>query len=127
MTKSLLTGIAIFTALAVFAGNANVYKAHALKTHKTTTTSTRPPLWMPVPNRSRVNTGPHGNDPIYESCEYPGVILRWGARMDDNLVPGEVCPDWPQMHQRPPQGRGRLEREAIWSLSVRKERGAKMK
>jgi hypothetical protein len=56
MAKSLLTGIAICTALAVFAGNAYAYKAHAHRTHKTTTTSI---------------TGPHGNDPLYKSCEAP--------------------------------------------------------
>jgi hypothetical protein len=65
MTKSLLTGIAICTTLAIFAGNANAYKAHThktQKTHKTTTTST---------TGTRVNTGPHGNDPLYKSCEAP--------------------------------------------------------
>jgi hypothetical protein len=71
MTKSLLTRIAICTTLAVFAGNANAHKAHAHKTykihktHKTTTTGTQ------RPNGARVNTGPHGNDPLYESCEAP--------------------------------------------------------
>jgi hypothetical protein len=24
-----------------------------------------------VPNTTRVNTGPRGNDPLYESCEAP--------------------------------------------------------
>jgi hypothetical protein len=76
MTKSLLTGIAICTVLAVFAGNADAYKAHA---HKTTTTWAKPPLWGPMPNRSHVNTGPYGNDPIYESCEYPWRHLEVGC------------------------------------------------
>jgi hypothetical protein len=67
MTKSLLTGIAICTTLAVFAGNANAYKTHAHKTHKTTTTSTTGTL----PTGTRVNTGPHGNDPLYKSCDEP--------------------------------------------------------
>ncbi len=71
MTKSLLTGIAICTTLAVFAGNANAYKAHAHKTHKTTTISTTGPLRGSLPNGTRVNTGPRGIDPLYESCEAP--------------------------------------------------------
>ena len=79
MTKSLFTGIAICTALAVFTGNTNAYNAHAHKTHKTTTTSTRPPLRVPVPDRSRVDTGPYGNDPIYESCEFPWRHLEVGC------------------------------------------------
>jgi hypothetical protein len=68
MMKSLLTGIAICTTLAVFAGNANAYKAHAHKTHKTTTTG---PHRGSLPNGTRVNTGPHGNDLLYESCDAP--------------------------------------------------------
>ena len=71
MTKSLLTGIAICTTLAVFAGNANAYKAHAHKIHKTTTTSTIGTQSSSLPNRARVNTDPHGNDPLYKSCDEP--------------------------------------------------------
>jgi hypothetical protein len=72
MTKSVLTGIAVCAALAVFAGNANAHKAHAHgshKTHKTTTTGIR--SGSPLPNGTSVNTGPHGNDPIYSACDYP--------------------------------------------------------
>jgi hypothetical protein len=71
MMKSLLTGIAICTTLAVFAGNANAYKAHAHKTHKTTTTSTTGTQSRSLPNGTRVNTGPNGNDPLYQSCDEP--------------------------------------------------------
>jgi hypothetical protein len=77
MTKLLLTGIAICTTLAVFAGNADAYKAHAHKTHKTTTwTAGRQRGSLPhrygiLPYGTRLNTGPGGNDPLYESCEYP--------------------------------------------------------
>jgi hypothetical protein len=71
MTKSLLTGIAICTTLAVFAGNANAYKTHAHKTHKTTTTSTTGTPRGSLRNDTRVNTGPHSDDPIYQSCDYP--------------------------------------------------------
>jgi hypothetical protein len=71
MTKSLLTGIAICTTLAVFAGNANAYKAHARKTHKTTTTSATRIQSGTLRNGTHVNTGPHGNDPLYESCDAP--------------------------------------------------------
>jgi hypothetical protein len=71
MAKSLLTGIAICTTLAVFAGNAYAYKAHAHKTHKTTTTLTTGTQSSRLPNGARVNTGPHGNDPLYMSCEAP--------------------------------------------------------
>ena len=68
MTKSLLTGLAICTTLAVLAGNANAYKAHA---HKTTTTSTTAARSRSLPNGTPVNIGPHGNDPLYESCDSP--------------------------------------------------------
>lgn len=71
MAKSLLTGIAICTTLAVFAGNANAYKAHAHKAHKTTATSTTGTQSGRLPNGTRVNTGPNGNDPLYESCDAP--------------------------------------------------------
>ena len=71
MTKSLITGIAICTTLAVFAGNAKAYKAHAHRTHKTTTSSTTGTQSGSVPSGTRVNTGPHGNDPIYSACDYP--------------------------------------------------------
>jgi hypothetical protein len=40
MTKSLFTGIVVCVALAVFAGNANAYKAHTHKTHKAHTHKT---------------------------------------------------------------------------------------
>ena len=66
MTKSLLTGTAICTALAIFAGNANAYKAHAHKTHNTTIPSTNG-----AQSGTPVNAGPHGNDPLYESCDQP--------------------------------------------------------
>jgi hypothetical protein len=76
MTRSLLTGVAICTTLTVFAGNANAYKAHAHKTHKTMSTWTtgtqrgiRPYGYLPY--GTRFSTGPNGNDPLYESCEYP--------------------------------------------------------
>jgi hypothetical protein len=71
MTKSLVTGIATCTALAVFAGNANAYKAHAHKTYRTTTTSTTGTYRGSVASGTRVNTSSNRNDPIYESCEYP--------------------------------------------------------
>jgi hypothetical protein len=71
MTKSLLTGIAICTTLAVFAGNANAYKAHAHKTGKTTATLTTGPQRGSLPNGTRVNTGSRSNDPLYKSCEEP--------------------------------------------------------
>ena len=72
MTKSALTGIATCTALAVFAGNADAYKAHAHKTYKTTTVSTTGTHRGSVPDGTRVNTShSSGGDPIYESCEYP--------------------------------------------------------
>jgi hypothetical protein len=66
MSKSLLTGIAICTTLALFVGNADAYKAHAHKTHKATTTSPAG-MW----SGTRVDTGPHGSDPLYQSCEEP--------------------------------------------------------
>jgi len=70
MTKSLLTGLAICTALAVFPGNADAHKAHAYRAHRATT------LWTNGTHRGsppygRVNTGPHGIDPLYDSCEHP--------------------------------------------------------
>ena len=71
MRKSLLTGIAACAALAALAGNANAYEVHAHKAHKTTTTSTTGPQGRSLPNGTRINTGPHGNDPLYESCESP--------------------------------------------------------
>ena len=74
MTTSLLTGIATCAALTVFAGNPNAYTAHAHKTHKsynTATTSTTSTYRGSVPNGTRVNTSPNGNEPIYESCEFP--------------------------------------------------------
>jgi hypothetical protein len=78
MMKSLLTGIAICTTLAVFAGNANAHKAHAQKAHNTTTTwptgpqrGSLPYGYGILPNDTRVYTGPHGGDPLYESCEAP--------------------------------------------------------
>jgi hypothetical protein len=71
MAKSLLAGIAICTTLAVFAGNANAYKARAHKTHKTTTTLTTGAQSSRLPNGTRVNTGPHGDDPLYKSCDTP--------------------------------------------------------
>jgi hypothetical protein len=71
MAKSLLTGIAICTTLAMCAGNAHAYKVHAHKTHKTTTTSTTGPHSGSLPKGSRINTGPHGNDPLYKACDEP--------------------------------------------------------
>lgn len=72
MTKSLLTGIAICTTLAVFAGNAAAYKAYGHKTHKTMTTSTSGTQSGGLPNHTRVNNaGPRGSDPLYDSCETP--------------------------------------------------------
>jgi hypothetical protein len=71
MAKSLLTGIAICTMLAIFAGNANAYKARAHKTHKTTTTLTTGAQSSRLPNGIRVNTGPRGDDPLYKSCDAP--------------------------------------------------------
>jgi hypothetical protein len=70
MTKSLLTGIAICTTLALFAGNANAYKAHAHNTHKT---ATPPTTGAQSGNAAatRGDAGPHGNDPLYESCDEP--------------------------------------------------------
>jgi hypothetical protein len=71
MAKSLLNGIAICTTLAVFAGNANAYKAHAHKTHKMTTTLTTGTQSGSLPKGIRVNTGPRVIDPLWESCEAP--------------------------------------------------------
>ena len=71
MSKSLLTGIAICTTLAVFAGNANAYKAHAHKTYKTTTTSTTGTQSGSLPNGTRVKPNLHDNDPLYASCGEP--------------------------------------------------------
>jgi len=79
MTKSLLTGIAACTALAVLAGDANAYKARAHKTYKTTTTSTTGIYRGSVPTGVRVNTSRNGGDPIYESCEYPWRHLEVGC------------------------------------------------
>jgi len=70
MTKSLLTGIAICTALAVFTGNASAHKAHH-KYHRTRTLWTNGTERGILPYGTRVNTGPHGNDPLYDACEYP--------------------------------------------------------
>jgi hypothetical protein len=71
MANPLLTGIAICATLAVFAGNANAYKAHTHKTHKTTTTSTTGIQRGSLPYGSRVNTGSRAIDPLWESCEAP--------------------------------------------------------
>ena len=71
MAKSLLTGIAICTTLALFAGNADAYKARAQKTHKTTTTSTTGMPRGSLPSGTRVNTGRRVIDPLWESCEAP--------------------------------------------------------
>jgi hypothetical protein len=70
MTKSLLTGIALCTTLALFAGNANAYKVHAHNAHKTMTPSTTG-AQSGTAAGTRVNAGPHGNDPLYESCDEP--------------------------------------------------------
>jgi len=78
MTKSLVAGTAICAALAVLAGNAEAHRAHAHKTHTTVTTSTKPPLGMPAPDRARISTGPY-HDPIYEACEFPWRHLEVGC------------------------------------------------
>jgi len=70
MMKSLLTGIAICTTLAIFAGNADANKAHARKTHAIATPSTTG-VQSGRAAGTRVNSGPHGNDPLYESCDEP--------------------------------------------------------
>lgn len=70
MTKSLLTGLAICTALAVCPGHASAHKAHAHKHHNATSVWTHGIQRDSLPY-GRANTGPHGNDPLYESCEYP--------------------------------------------------------
>jgi len=62
--------------LAVFAGNANAYKARGHKSHKTATTSTTGTARGSVPYRivpygADVNTGPNRTDPLYDSCEHP--------------------------------------------------------
>lgn len=70
MTKSLLTGFVVCATLAMFSGNSFAHKARIHKTH-------RIPMWtnsMPrgsLPYGTRVNPGPHGDDPLYDSCEYP--------------------------------------------------------
>ncbi len=81
MTKSLpIVGIAICATLAAFAGaNASAHKAHPRKLHRTTTTSTRPPLRAPEPDRSRSAAGPRSIDPIYDSCENPWRHLEVGC------------------------------------------------
>jgi hypothetical protein len=71
MTKSLLTGIAICTTLAVFAGNADADKTHVHKAHKTATAWTTGTQRSTLPYGTRVDTGPHGSDPLYESCDAP--------------------------------------------------------
>ena len=76
MTKSLLAGIATWTALAVFAGNADAYTAHAHHTRRTMTTSAPGSHGGSASDgtrsRTRVNTRRNdGADPIYDSCEFP--------------------------------------------------------
>jgi hypothetical protein len=79
MTKSLLTGMVVCAALAVFAGNADAYKAHAHKADKTTPTWTTGAHRGSLPDGPRVNTGPYGIDPLYESCDEPWKYPAYGC------------------------------------------------
>jgi len=65
MTKSLLTGIAVCAALAVFAGNANAHKAHTYATRTVSTWSSLMAKGGPLHDCVHVTfpqCSPHGPD-----------------------------------------------------------------